>query len=314
MRISFIAPVSCVIALVALGFNGARAGEPVVEPAAPTLTLENFTPPMFGDYKVGVPFAIPVGRGVFKIAENESPEPQDRIYINYNFYDDAVGPVAKGDAHRETLGVEKTLFGNASIGLRLPFFQEEHGYYQLDGSSDSWVSDLSIILKYAPIRNSVTGDTLSLGLVVTPPTGQRPRTLFGPKPISIDTTLLQPFVGYIWHRGDFFLQAFHCVMVPADSRDVTFLFNDLGIGYWLLRAQGDSLVTGLIPTFEVHVNTPLNNRDSNHQPGYRDSVDLTAGAHIELKRKVLFGIAAATPVTDFRPFEFEIIANLNFRF
>ena len=57
----------------------------------------------------------------FKVAENESPLPMDRLFVTYNFYGRVLGTQ---DIHRETVGVEKTIFGDrASLGLRLPFFQ-----------------------------------------------------------------------------------------------------------------------------------------------------------------------------------------------
>src|SRR5207247_1099521 len=108
------------------------------------------------DTKAGVvatPVRVPVAsQGAFKICENESPRPTDRVFFTYNFYSDATGapsglgvprtdtvtnpngtvtstPVPavtiKLDAHREIFGFEKTfLDGNASIGMRAPLVQQ----------------------------------------------------------------------------------------------------------------------------------------------------------------------------------------------
>src|SRR5262249_29857955 len=58
-------------------------------------------------------------RGAFKIADNESPRPQDRVFVNYNYFDRILGTSV--DLNRETLGFEKTfLDGNASVGMRVP--------------------------------------------------------------------------------------------------------------------------------------------------------------------------------------------------
>src|SRR6266446_1422423 len=54
------------------------------EPSPP---IVRFGPTMFGDFPVKEPF-VPVRRGAFKIAENESPAPQDRVYVNYNYFND----------------------------------------------------------------------------------------------------------------------------------------------------------------------------------------------------------------------------------
>jgi len=279
--------------VLALAWGLAWAGDPV---------------PMFGDYKTLTPL-VPLKRGAFKIAENESPRPQDRLYLNYNFYNNVKRDLTTGteDVHRETIGVEKTVLGDASIGERLPFFQG------IDGN-DFEVGDLSFVLKYAPIHNRETGNALSLGLVVTVPTGPIPNRFVARENRNVHPALFQPFVGYLWNQGDLFLHAFHSIMVPTDSDDVTMLFNDIAVGYWLYRGKGEQLLTGVIPTFEVHVNTPLNHRPPGDLQVYRDIVNLTAGAHLEFKRRYLLGIALATPVTNPRPFDFEVIANFNYRF
>jgi len=149
---------------------------------------------------------------------------------------------------------------------------------------------------------------------VTPPTGERPRAFVGERGVWIHPWLLQPYAGYLWNRGDFFVHAFHSILVPTDSRDVTVLFNDFGVGYWAVRGESQQLVTGVIRTLEVHVNTPLNHRDPGDLPRYRDTVNITGGVHVELKRRALLGIAVATPVTGPRPFDFEVIASFNWRF
>lgn len=141
------------------------------------------------------------------------------------------------------------------MGLRLPFFQVE-------GSStvpsDSGTDDLSILLKYALIRRPESGVALSTGIVITVPTGDGGLILEKDgKPEEVHPALFQPFVGYLWSRGDFFLHGFESLMVPTDSRDATILFSDIGLGYWLLRRGADQLLTGIIPTVELHVTTPL---------------------------------------------------------
>src|SRR5262249_42311373 len=51
------------------------------------------------------------GRGPYKIAENESPRPQDRVFLSYNYFNDtstAFSGLPHSDLHRETFGFEKT--------------------------------------------------------------------------------------------------------------------------------------------------------------------------------------------------------------
>jgi hypothetical protein len=103
-------------------------------------------------------------------------------------------------------------------------------------------------------------------------------------------------------------------MVPTDFDDVAVFFNDIGIGYWVYRRPNDEFLTGVIPTVELHVNTPLNHREANDVQRYRDLLDLTVGAHVEFQKRWLFGVAFVKPLINEDAFEFEIIANLNFRF
>ncbi len=99
--------------------------------------------------------AVPdISRGAFKIAEDESPIPRDRVFAYYNHYSGVLGVVegsslspgsleaAAGvggepfppisfsgnpirfDVYREVVGFEKTfLDGQASVEVRVPFFQ-----------------------------------------------------------------------------------------------------------------------------------------------------------------------------------------------
>lgn len=96
-----------------------------------------------------------IARGAFKITENESPRPQDRVYTTYNYFSNVFGSrLAPGqqqtDIHREVIGFEKTLLdGNASAGMRLPYIQVNG-----DGSvSKDDIGDLTMVLKYALIND-----------------------------------------------------------------------------------------------------------------------------------------------------------------
>ncbi|MBV9126141.1 MAG: hypothetical protein JO112_22555, partial [Planctomycetes bacterium] len=200
---------------------------------------------------------IPLGGlGGFNIAEDESPRPQNRVYFNYNYFNEA-DAIPRFDVHRETLGFEKTFFGgNASVGMRLPFFQEAG-----DGAIHSGdIGDLTMILKYALINDAPTGNVLSGGLVITAPTG--PNELELGDGTTVHSTLLQPWAGAIVNLDNFYIHGFSSIVVPTDARDVTFLLNDVGVGYWLYRGGPDQFLAAVVPTVEAHVLTPLNHRDN----------------------------------------------------
>ena len=253
--------------------------------------------------------AIPIGRGAFKIAENESPRPQNRLFLHFNYYKDVPAGGTLQQLYREVIGFEKTLLGgDASAGLRLPFVQFQ------DAQSSSVVDDLSLLFKYAPLTDRETGSVLSTGLVVTVPTGAT-GTLAFLKDGRVEkgrAALFQPFIGYLWNKGDFFVHGFESLMVATDSRAVTILFTDLGLGYRFLHGDRGRLVTGITPTVELHVNTPLNHRSGAFS--YRDSVNFTGGVHVALKERYLFGVAVGTPVAGARLFDREVIAYVNWRF
>jgi hypothetical protein len=253
--------------------------------------------------QLGTP--ISVARGAFKITENESPIPQNRIAIGYNYYNNVL---KVSEVHREVAAVEQTfLDGDVSLGLRLPYFQVDGP----GGISDQEIDDLSVIAKAALWRARSSWTTLSTGLVVTAPTGPAG---FTPSGQRIHSTLLQPFLGWFWDAADLYLIGFSSMMFPTDSRDVTLMFNDVGVGYWLYRSSGDGLLAGIVPTAEVHVNTPLSDRSNNDPNRYSDSVNVTSGCHWVFRRGSSLGTAFAVPVTGPKLFDFEAIVHFNWRY
>ena len=73
----------------------------------------------------------------------------------------------------------------------------------------------------------------------------------------------------------------------------------------------------MAPTFEVHVNTPLNHRgfDNPKDPsGTPDVVNLTYGLNFEIFRNSLLTLGFVTPVTGPRAFDYEALVLFNYRF
>jgi hypothetical protein len=289
-----------------------------------------FNPAMFGDLIGGpnvqvavrmpngatVAASVPViARGAFKIADNESPRPTDRVFFTYNYFD-RVNTSTFGftnppfNLNRELIGFERTYFnGNASIGMRLPFLQLTGNFGNLSGSQ---VGDLSIILKWAFLNNRQTGNVWSAGMVVTAPTGQSFINLDGR---NTNPTLLQPYTGYIYNRGRFFLQGFASIVAPTDSAVATIMFNDIGLGYWVYRnPTSPNFIKGVVPTFETHVLTPLNHRGSADFAHVPDWVSLTGGVNLVFGRASTLGFALGAPITGPRPYNVEAIGSINLRF
>jgi hypothetical protein len=161
------------------------------------------------------------------------------------------------------------------------------------------------------------GGLFSGGLAVSMPTGPG---AFAGAPISksFRAVDLQPFVGYFFSRGNFYFQGFEAIDVPCDPNDVTILFNDIGMGYYVYRNPDlDTFITAFAPTFETHINIPLNHRgvyNVNDPIGMADVVDLTLGANVQFGRRTLLLLGAVTPVSGPRPFAIEATALLNVYF
>lgn len=276
-------------------------------------------------------------RGGFKIADNESPRPMTRVFGTYTFYNNLGGedtflpplntstPVGPntvvnttapgllvtgggGDAHREVFGFEYAMFGNAaSVGIRAPIFQQNG-----DGSFDQDdFGDLSVVLKYALVNDPYTGNVFCGGLVVTAPTGPEIHTIDG----DIHSTLLQPYIGYLLNGGPFYVHGFMSVAIPTDTDDVTVMFNDIGLGYYLMGYDPMSLISFVVPTFEVHVTTPLDNHDHDVSGIFvPDIVVLTGGVHFGVGASSVLTTGIGVPVTGPQPYDIQAFAQLNFRF
>jgi hypothetical protein len=279
-------------------------------------------PANFGPILVGTAPNCPssvaalIGRGAFKITDNESPRPTDRVYLDYNYYNNIdhsgrIPGTAQNDLHREVIGFEKTfLKGDASIGMRLPFIENEGGVL----GNDSDVGDLSIVFKYALINCHETGNVLSTGMVLTLNTGASFIPAGSP---DIHDTLLQPFVGVIYHVGDkAFVQGFSSILIPTDTRDLTIWFNDLSFGYILYRCEDhDAWLRTIVPTIELHITTPLDHDSSADMPvGLPDIVDLTYAASFGIGSRSELRAGVVTPLTGPKPFDVEALVQFNWRF
>jgi hypothetical protein len=289
---------------------------------------------------------LPWIRG-FKIADNMSPRPQDRVFFTFNYFNNmnyAVNgrinaPFSNIEVYRYVLGLEKTfLGGNASIGFRdsINTLSANSPVRGLGGTSSA-VGDLTVFSKLvlwqrwdnpaataplgpvaAPYFSGVAnGGLISGGLAVTMPTGSG-AFAGAPASDSFRNTQLQPFLGYFWTRGNLYLHGFESINVPLDARDVTMLFTDVGLGYFYYRNPvPDSLLTAASATFEVHVNDPLNHRrpfDIRDLAGTADVVDLTYGTSFFLSQRMLLSTAIVTPISGPRPFNLEVVALFNVYF
>jgi hypothetical protein len=290
--------------------------------------------------------SVPWIRG-FKISDNQSPLPQDRVFANFNYFNNVNyaidrkfnAPVNGIQIYRYLAGFEKTfLDGLASVGLTesINNLSAVSSNPNLGGTHTA-MGDLSLFTKlvlfqswedsrptnalggfgYPAQVGGRNGGLISAGMAVTMPTGPGGFAGAGFSKSFRDVGL-QPFLGYFYSRGNFYLQGFEAIDVPTDPNDVTMLFNDIGMGYYLYRNPNmDTFITAFAPTFEVHVNVPLNHRDINNvndPVGLSTVVDLTYGGNIQFGQRTVLLLGAVTPVTGPRPYAVEALALLNFYF
>src|SRR5262249_975064 len=114
--------------------------------------------------------------------------------------------------------------------------------------------NLNAIVKGVMWDDPASGSLISAGATVTFPTASTQKIDFGVSTLAY----LQPFAGYILSRGDWYVHGFTSVTVAVEGLESIVLFNDVGVGYYAYRdASRSGLVAAVVPTFEVHVASPL---------------------------------------------------------
>ena len=126
-------------------------------------------------------------------------------------------------------------------------------------------------------------------------------------------SLVQRVIGVVVSPGDTMAR------IAAAPRwiDVLALTTILvAAGYFLYRsAHPCGCLSFVVPTFEVHVTTPLNHRGALTEPiGLADIVNLTGGVTVGLGKQATLGMATVVPVTGPRPWDIEAQGYVNFRF
>ena len=111
---------------------------------------------------------------------------------------------------------------------------------------------------------------------------------------------------------------FNSLDVPLANDDVLVFYNDTGLGYYLYRAtERCQFLSAVVPTFESHVNIPLNNSgnfDINNPLWTPGVVNLTAGCHFGIYDQGWLTVGYVTPVTGPNPFQNEWICQFNLVF
>jgi hypothetical protein len=301
--------------------------------AAPNMMGDSGGLPAFVQVSPGRYATAPVAGGgrSFKISENDSPTPTDRVFFDYNHFQNGI-QLGSGFASLDqfTFGVEKSLVdGLASVELRTPF---AHGLSATQGpgtfgAEDYEFGNMALALK-VPLQQC-DNYTISAGLGVTLPTARDgsyietgiPSTFTtGTYVIHNDSVHLMPFLGGQWDINDcWYVMGFAQLDFDANgdrisetaaaapfgagltynSRyfDQDLLYLDLGVGHWLYRDPCGRFLTGVVPSVELHYTTTL-------QDGYTVAEGQTGAAAVtNLTRQDILDLTAGVhflfgPLTD----------------
>ena len=198
-------------------------------------------PTMLGDFLTGggiqlrynpptprplIDMTIGGGPGRVKIADNNKALPQDRVYFNYNYFNNAArvrpgvtidSPARYLSFSRYTVGLEKAFFGDQhSLEVRVPFTDA----YEVDvmdpgvtqfGVSASRVDNLTVIYKYL-LDVGGMGDTGSAvtGIGINIPSGDDTEGSFADTTFEIqnETLHLMPYIGFLGAEDATFFHMF----------------------------------------------------------------------------------------------------------
>ncbi|NQU23843.1 MAG: hypothetical protein HQ567_21385 [Candidatus Nealsonbacteria bacterium] len=234
----------------------------------------------------------------FKIVEGNSPIPTDRVFFNFNHFQNALQAADGNDPLRSldryTFGVEKTLFDKRlSVEFRLPFAGGLNSSQHADGSSSFMATELgNLALAVKAIVRQRRNYRMAVGLAITFPTGDD--ALYYSEDGLNDGGLegvfknesvhLQPFLGVYWEPNDRLFALFFAQLdFDASGNEVTLYdirpatalppitdtysdqnlgFVDFSLGYWVYKNPQACWITGIAPVFELHYTTTLQDTDT----------------------------------------------------
>ncbi len=281
-----------------------------------------------------------------KLAENTSPIPQNRIFVNYSLFQNV--PLAGGiNVNRISPGFETLLMSpNTSFELRSPFATTLSSDILAEGGTNTGqveFGNLFFSLKQVFWKRDKT--VLSTGLSMTVPTADSTRIFSAGREIyriDNESVHIMPFVGGFYKpSARTFMQGVMQVDIDANGntvksrsnyndpnlttigrlQDLNLLYLDSNVGFWAYRNQGKGL-TGIAPMLEGHFNRSLNPADCVVDGnGTRiqlpvqefDNFNIVAATVFEFNNRSRFGIGYGAPIgngTD-RAFDGEFRATFN---
>jgi hypothetical protein len=332
-----------------------------INPAAQRYYSLATTPNMFGDV-LGMRYffggagnlSLAAGDRAAKIADDSRPLPTDRVFFDYNHFDQANitanGAVVGLD--RYTLGIEKTFCdGLWSVEIKAPIDSGLNRIQDPNASTSenegTAFGNLMIapkVLVYESCRSVIAAGVLFD--LPTAPDAQFLSPGLTTTMVKDDAVHIEPFLGWQFApnsrlfsitylqfdfdaNGDRMFELSQTVLQPIEVgrlRAPNMLYVDWSAGYWLFHdgpcdCCGRRFLSGVAPVIELHYASAIENaRSVGTVEAARDRVDilnLTSGVHFELGPCSTLAVAIAVPLrTDPRDKEFstELLVEFNRRF
>ncbi|MEZ6120534.1 MAG: hypothetical protein R3C28_28710 [Pirellulaceae bacterium] len=302
----------------------------------------------FYSYSTKEEIALPGVGGIavrrVKIAENNSPIPRNRFYLDYRFFNDVISGI--GDVNRYTFGLEKTIAnGLTSIDVRIPFAATLDST-QVEGGAlarNTELGNVTFIFKDVLTQSRTLLTTWGIAFAL--PTGDDTRLYrsTGEQLLQINNRSihLSPFLAAAWAPNqDYWVQGFYQfdfdlngnpVAGDASGRslphlgtlqDSTWMLLDVSGGYWFYQSPCECTPlrkAALIA--ELHYNTTLTDADVVTGNGITvtdlsnrlDVLSATGGFHFQMRDNwtITSGVTVPMRDGDDKQFDYEVAVLVN---
>lgn len=278
-----------------------------------------------------------------KLSENFSPEVRDRCFLNYNYFNNAIGGL--DNVNRWTLGLERLLVDDLiSIETRLPMASTLQSTQDSLAMGDRGyeLGNLTLITKGVLFRDE---DSLwTAGMGVTAPLADDSLLTRGSTPlvrIENQAVHLLPFIATLQRLNSrTLIQAFAEIDVDTNGNpvygdaflgtlpyagrlnDSTLLMLDFSLHRLIRQNPRNAFVRQVIGNAELHYTGSLENADVVRGPGFEitdlarrfNIVNATFSQHWVLANNVVVTPGIAVPLTSGtdKQFDFEAILQLNY--
>ncbi|MEE3370480.1 MAG: hypothetical protein VX346_14165 [Planctomycetota bacterium] len=281
-----------------------------------------------GAFRPGATIAVAGGDRRFKLSDNSSPLPRDRVFFNYHHFHNALtdANLTSQNLDRYTFGLERTFLDHlASIELRVPFsggLANQQAVSSLDTTGTEF-GNLSLTLKGLLLSDD--SSAVSAGFAMVFPTGADATVTFAATDsleFRNNSFYLQPFLAYyrqinerLFHQFfvqfDFDTSGSDVRYYGAGSTDFTseeirsqnLMYLDYQLGWWWYRSDADEGIQGIAPIVELHYTTTLEDLENGTlgraifvQNARRDILNLTGGIYFQLSDTASLKVASAVPL------------------